>query len=271
MRVVVFFDGKNFYAGWRDQAQGRRIDFHRLAQWLTHQVSGTMFWGAYYYTGIEVGEASLTESQRRLEDFLQMLEKTPGYFVRRLPRRSESFHCVHCNSETRYTTEKELDTTMVTEMIRLAAVNAFDVMILLSGDADHAPALEGVRALGKQAYVASWGGAGMSRRLQQVAFDHIDLLDGLSEFEIARVTTPSSIPEEPPITPEQLFLDELHRAEEYFGGGGYVGLQYFLTRWKAENLPTDRDVRGRILDNLVESRRVEIYDPGNGERALRCL
>ena len=70
---------------------------------------------------------------------------------------------------------------MVADMLRLAAVGAFDILVLMSGDADHAPAVEGVRALGRQAYVATWGGIGLSRRIRRAAFDHIDLCDSLVE------------------------------------------------------------------------------------------
>ena len=72
---------------------------------------------------------------------------------------------------------------MVADMLRFASVAAVDTMVLVSGDADYAPAVEGVHALGKQAYVATWGGTGLSHRLRKISFDHIDMLDGLHLFE----------------------------------------------------------------------------------------
>ena len=57
MRVALFFDGKNFYSGWRDAANGRRIDFVRLSEWLVKRAGGTYLWGAHYYTGVELTPA----------------------------------------------------------------------------------------------------------------------------------------------------------------------------------------------------------------------
>jgi hypothetical protein len=79
-------------------------------------------------------------------------------------------------------------------MLRLAAVDAFDVLVLISGDTDHAPAVEGVRLLGKQVYVASWGGLGLSPRLRRAAFDHINLVDGLAEFAVKIEASPANTP-----------------------------------------------------------------------------
>jgi hypothetical protein len=90
--------------------------------------------------------------------------------------------CPECGAEIRFTHEKEVDTTMVADMLRLAAVDGFDILVLVSGDADLAPAVENVRALGKKVYVATWGRTSLAARLRQAAFDHIDLQDGLNAF-----------------------------------------------------------------------------------------
>ena len=114
--------------------------------------------------------------------FLDMLDHQPGFFVQRFPRRVRVTHCPSCKSEFQYTQEKAVDTTMVADMLRPAAVDAFDVAVLISGDADHTPAVEGVRALGKQVYLASLGRLWSLPQLRRVAFDHIDLTEGLLRF-----------------------------------------------------------------------------------------
>ena len=278
MRVSLFFDGKNFYSGWRDAANGRRIDFVRLSEWLVKRSGGTYLWGAHYYTGVEPTTSQPAgEPQQKLAGFLDVLETQPGYFVYRFPRKTHKVSCQKCSSEIRYTHEKEVDTTMVADMLRYAAVNAFDICVLMSGDADYAPAVEGVRALGKQVWVASWGGAGVSQRVRRAAFDHIDLLEGLSFFE--RAGTREGNPKTTnlkPMTPEErahahgLFLDELKVAEERFDGG-YVGLGYFVSRWRSTSLDPSPDVRRRILDELVAAGRVEIYEAADRAHALRVI
>lgn len=182
MRVALFFDGKNFYSGLKDRAPNYIVDFTKMSNWLVKRVNGTHLWSAYYYTGVETGTGSRTESQTKLSGFLDMLELQPGFFVKRFPRKTHSFNCSHCGTSNRFTFDKEIDTTMAADMMRLAAIGSYDIMVLLSGDADHTPAIEGIRALGKQAYVATWGRAGLSTRIRKAAFDHIDLLEGLEEF-----------------------------------------------------------------------------------------
>ena len=87
MRVGIWFDGNNFYSGWRLTAAGARVDFERLAGWLTDQVGGSQLTGAWYYTGVddEPGSAESQESQQRLAGFLTMLEHVPGFYVTAIP------------------------------------------------------------------------------------------------------------------------------------------------------------------------------------------
>jgi len=195
-------------------------------------------------------------------------------------------------------------------MLRLAAVGAFDVLVLVSGDSVHAPAVEGVRAIGRQAYVSTWGRVGLSSRLRKAAFDHIDLLDGLSSFEDAdegssppapptpapaseprppseegeaplTVVAPASeempaestnglppIPTEPPTEDEAVFLEELRAAERRLRHG-YVGANYFVTRWQSNRLDPSSEGRRRMLENLIATGRIELYHAADGNAALR--
>lgn len=294
MKVALFFDGKNFYGGWRDRTGRQPIDFVKLSKWLVERASGTLLWGAYYYTGIEPD--SNDDGQNKLASFLDTLERLPGFFVNRFPRKKRTATCSTCGATNHYTEEKEVDTTMVADMLRLAAVGAFDVLVLMSGDADHSPAVEGVRALGRQAYVATWGGSGLSTRLRKAAFDHIDLLGGLDEFRAppaaasggappsaptpagpvataapASTPTPAAATTSAPTTGssgEDAFLHELGRAEAKFVDG-YVGVNYFITKWQCEALDESPEVRRRILTKLEQAGRVEVYAAADGSKALR--
>jgi len=290
MRVAIFFDGKNYYSGWRATAEGRTVDFVKLAQWLVEKAGGSRLWGAYYYTGIETGEAATQEPQRRLVRFLEALEFLPGFFVYRFPRKARQRCCENCGSIARYSQEKEVDTTLVADMLRLAAVDAFDAAILVSGDSDHAPAVEGVRTIGKQVYVATWGKEGLSQRIRKAAFDHIDLKDGLTEFALTPKPVASLRPA--PLLPsaaiqasipdgqaklawadgsedaETVFLEELAYAESRFKNG-YVGINYFLRKWKSRRLAEDFQARNRILQKVLEKGKVETFAAPDGKKALR--
>ena len=293
MRVGIFFDGKNFYSGWRATAEGTTIDFVKLSEWLVKKANGSRLWGAYYYTGIETGELARTEGQRRLVVFLDQLELLRGFFVHRFQRKARHRRCEKCGAISTYSQEKEVDTTMVADMLRLAAVDAFDAAILVSGDSDHWPAVEGVRAIGKQVYVATWGKEGLSARVRKAAFDHIDLRDGLAQFistpkDVALPVVPAkptaSVPvravapegEVAPVVArsaggedtEAVFLDELARAENHFRNG-YVGANYFLRNWKSPRLAPDFQARNRILQKLLEKGKVETFDTSDGKKGLR--
>lgn len=273
MRVAIFFDGKNFYSGWRANASRVKIaSFSRLAEWLVAQARGSYLAGAYYYTGIETGtrDAEGAEGQRRLAGFLDILETQPGFFVFRFPRKVRQHHCPSCGATSKFTTEKEVDTTLVADMLRLAAVNAFDIAVVVSGDADLAPAVEGVRGLGKQVYVATWGGSGLAQRIRKAAFDHVDLLQGIDAFagpdtSLTGTITPSSDGEV-----EEIFLAELIQAQARFADG-YVGVNYFLTKWRSDRLSDNAGLRQRILDRLVSAERVGIYTADTGDQAMRLV
>ncbi len=287
MRVALFFDGKNFYSGWKDRTSGKRIDFVKLSKWLVEKVGGTFLWGAYYYTGIE--SDPVKKEPANLESFLETMELLPGFFVKRFPRKKRTSRCSSCHKENVYTTEKEVDTTMVADMLGLAAVGAFDILVLMSGDADHSPAVEGVRALGKQAYVASWGAAGLSSRLRKAAFDHIDLMTGFNKFEFepeiqaslvgsTKTAKKSKIAtgheramistEKADASATEIFLEELKNAEVKFKDG-YVGVFYFTTKWRSDLLDSSPVVRRRILNRLVDEGLIELYDTSTGEKAMR--
>lgn len=318
MRTALFFDGKNFYSGWRDQTNRQQLDFVKLTQWLVTEAGGTRLWAAHYYTGVESGnEASETQGQLGLSRFLDWLDEQPGFFVQRLPRRARSILCDHCHESVRYSEEKEVDTTLVADLVRLAAINAYDIAVLISGDSDFASALEAARALGKQTYVATWGKAGLSNRLRRAAYHHIDLLDGLPIFgrepqappvrPALRVVPPkpeptptstaatsgAEVPSAKTPAPErvstpqaktaeesdgsdlpaelQAFLEELKRAEAHFHDkGGYLGANYFVSRWQSDRLPTTLDKCRDYLGKLESLGRVETYATPGGDLAVRA-
>jgi len=268
--VGVFFDGKNFFEGWKDSNLGQNCDisFPRLVDWLIKQVGGTRLWGAYYYTGIEIGSQFNLDSQARLNSFLDHLENYDGFFVKRFPRRSSNIKCPHCYRQIEMTREKEVDTTLVIDMIKFVQVQAFKTLILVSGDADYSPAVERVVELGCQVYVATWAGSGLSHRLRHVAFSCIDLCKGFDLFREPNNKDPEDLIDE--------FIAELKLAEEKFNQNqdGYVGLTFFITRWRAErlSLPHSPQVRRRILDAAVNKGKVEIYTESKDQnKALRVI
>ena len=77
-------------------------------------------------------------------------------------------------------------TSLVAELIQLAAVDGFDVAFLHSGDGDFVPVVQAVGALGKQVYVGVWPGQRVSRDLRAHCFGVVDLGQGVGEFSTGR-------------------------------------------------------------------------------------
>ena len=182
MKIAIFFDGQNFYRSLLRYDESLRVDYDRLAAWITQQVGGpnALFSGAYYYVGVS------SDAPPLVEGFLKGLELRPGYFVKREPRVRRAGRCPACGQEYEYTTEKRVDTRLVADLIHYAASNAFDAAVLVSGDDDFVPAVEAANALGKQVWVATWSAEDLSKDLRVRCFGHIHLSDGVSAFRVER-------------------------------------------------------------------------------------
>src|SRR6185436_3700372 len=162
MKICIFFDGQNFYRSLQRYDDTLRVDYDRLAAWITQAVGGpaAMFGGAYYYVGVS------PDAPQVVEGFLKGLELRPGYFVKRDRRVRRSVRCPACGAENEYTTEKRVDTRLVADLIHYAANAAYDAAVLVSGDDDFVPAVEAVNALGKQVWVATWSADELSTDLR---------------------------------------------------------------------------------------------------------
>jgi predicted metal-binding protein len=276
MKVSIFFDGQNFYRSLLRYDEGLRVDYDRLATWITRAVGGdhAVFSGAYYYVGVSAGAPALVEA------FLKGLELRPGYFVKREVRVKRTGRCPSCGGEYEYTTEKRVDTRLVADLIHFAAIGAFDAAVLISGDDDFVPAVEAVNALGRQVWVATWSAEELSTDLRVRCFGHIHLSEGIADFRAER---PSRLadrsrslatlrpdvtagnrgtllrgPQPPPsrVAVERALV-ELQRAEARLP---HVSRGYFVTRWKSHQLPPAGHEREQLVQQLIESGLAEEFE-----------
>jgi hypothetical protein len=270
MKVAIFFDGQNFYRSLLRYDESLRVDYDRLAAWITQQVGGThaLFSGAYYYVGVSADAPPLVEG------FLKGLELRPGYFVKREPRVRRAGRCPACGKEYEYTTEKRVDTRLVADLIHYAASHAFDAAVLVSGDDDFVPAVEAVNALGKQVWVATWSADELSKDLRVRCFGHIHLSDGVGAFRAERrpyerasarpaAARPARLPTTP-VSSSQLErgLQELQRAE---GRLPHVGRGYFVMRWKSHALPAAGPEREALVQQLIDAGLIEEFEARDAE------
>lgn len=266
MRVALFFDGSNFQKGLDAFHHGLDVDYDKLAAWLVDRVAGesARFVGAWYYTGLS--------ERSGLDVFLRELELCTGYFVRREPVVERPDTCTHCGAKTVVSIEKRVDTRLVAEMIQLAAVNAFDVAVVMSGDEDLVPGVEAVAALGKQVFVGTWGGRALAHALRVRCFGHVDLNVGVEAFATDRVRG-GTIASTKASSPEDQVLVELRRAEGHFGRqGGHVSRRYFTHGWRPRGpCPASATEREAALRQLVEAGKVEIYTAEIKGRKVEAL
>ncbi len=279
MKICIFIDGQNFYRSLQRYDETLRVDYDRLATWITQTVGGptAMFGGAYYYVGVSAGAPPLVEG------FLKGLELRPGYFVKREPRVRRAGRCNVCGGEYEYTTEKRVDTRLVADLIHYAANNAYDAAVLISGDDDFVPAVEAVNALGKQVWVATWSAEELSTDLRVRCFGHINLSDGIATFRAERaarvaaergaIAPPRELRGPRPVArltpgprPTTVTLDrallELQRAEARLP---HVSRGYFVMRWKSHQLPPAGQEREALVQEMIDAGMAEEFEITDAE------
>ncbi|PYN61130.1 MAG: hypothetical protein DMD90_24240 [Candidatus Rokuibacteriota bacterium] len=285
MKICVFIDGQNFYRSLLRFDEALRVDYDKLARWITQAVGGSpaTFAGAYYYVGVSADAPALVEG------FLKGLELRPGYFVKREPRVRRSGRCSACGATYEYTTEKRVDTRLVADLIQLAANDAFDAAVLVSGDEDFVPAVEAVNALGKQVWVATWSADELSKDLRVRCFGEVHLSDGIAAFraERARGVDRERLPglartegrvggftsrlQGRPSTGLALErgLAELQRAEARLP---HVSRGYFVTRWRSHQLPPAGQEREALVQQMIEAGVCEEFEATDADgRSVRAI
>ena len=278
MKILIFIDGQNFYRSLLRFDDTLVVDYDRLASWITQAVGGpsTTFGGAHYYVGVSPGAPAPVES------FLKGLEGRMGYFVRRERRVRRTGRCSVCGGEYEYTTEKRVDTRLVADLIHFAANGAYEAAVLVSGDDDFVPAVEAVNALGKQVWVATLSPDELSSDLRVRCFGHVDLREGVAAFRADRPRSADRAGARPEsrsgplrgagrgvaLVPEltlQRALAELQRAEARLP---HVSRGYFVTRWKAHQLPPPGQERDLLVQQLVEAGLVEEFEVPSADGRL---
>jgi hypothetical protein len=271
MKVSIFFDGQNFYRSLQRYDEALRVDYDRLAAWITNAVGGAsaIFGGAYYYVGLSADAPPLVEG------FLKGLELRPGYFVKREPRVRRAGRCPACGGDYEYTTEKRVDTRLVADIIQYAAIGAFDVAVLVSGDDDFVPAVEAVNALGRQVWVATWSAEELSKDLRVRCFGQIHLSEGIGAFKVERPRTferaptrmaPSRLARQAALPASDVVLEralqELQRAAARLP---HVSRGYFVMRWKSHQLPPVGAEREALVQQLIGAGLAEVFEVKDAE------
>ena len=237
MRITLIFDGNTFYRNLESEAPQRVIDYDRLAQHCLSIISPDAWLNAaHYYTH---------SGNPQLQKFLDGLERRPGYFVHRIQ-----------------STEGNVNTQIVADMVRMAAMDTFDVCVLLSNNTELLPAVETVAQFGKPVWLASFG-MHENTSFNLAAYDTINLLSALDEFSILRQKPLQ-------IGGIDLVYAQLLEAWRFFDHRDKVLARwYFEHKWKASSPCAPAGVeRETLLAQLIHQGLVEVFEASVNNRVV---
>jgi len=174
-KTRVFIDFWNFQLNWNERAGGDRIDWPAVPRVLVDEARKKLE-AAGITEDLTLEEtlvyASVNpEKEGPLRNFLEgFLDRQPSFRVKIRERKSKlrKIHCSSCGRDNErcecgepfmWAPEKGVDTAIVTDLLSLAADDAYSVAILLSSDADHIPAVEFVQSKRPQGHQCNLGEA----------------------------------------------------------------------------------------------------------------
>lgn len=134
---MVFIDGANLFFSAIDQNVKPNFSYEKLARKLVG--SGRKLLRAYYYDA-PLDQKTDPERYRKQQSFLSHVDKLSYFEV----RRGRMFNG----------RQKGVDVRMAVDMVNYGFKNTYDVAIVVSADSDLVPAVEYVKAEGKQVELA---------------------------------------------------------------------------------------------------------------------
>ena len=172
--VRLFIDFWNFQIQWRDRTNDAHVDWAKLPTVLAGAAQTT----ATQLGALRIDDTRIYASVNPIKDAKfrgwldSFLDRQPGFrvFTRERKPRKKPVYCGACNTETadcpncgtpfERAIEKGVDSAILTDMFSLAWEEAYDVAILVSGDADLVPAVEKIQDRGLKVVNATWLGYG---------------------------------------------------------------------------------------------------------------
>lgn len=142
-RAMVFVDAMNLYESLGALRLNPNVDYYKFALKLaeTHRrlIRCHVYTGAYDQSREPAKYTAQVRYFNRVQTMSFVMLKT-----RPLILRAGTY------------IQKGVDTLLATDMVSMAFLNHYDIAFLVSGDGDLAPAVEAVKAAGKQAVVAAF-------------------------------------------------------------------------------------------------------------------
>lgn len=168
-RVAIFIDGSNLYNGMRENLQNTRVN---LAEFIKQLQRDRRLVRCYYYNAplTDDYDEELRDGQAR---FFESLRRIPYVTVRlgRLHRRHDGA-----------LVEKGIDVAIAVETLALAYEDAYDSVVIVSGDGDYVELVEAVKRRGKNVECAMF-----RNQSAGVLLEHADVFRFLDELDWSRI------------------------------------------------------------------------------------
>ncbi|MHC1593964.1 MAG: NYN domain-containing protein [Methanotrichaceae archaeon] len=176
---MIFIDNSNIFRGSRREDQ--KIDYQVLTTYLANYLANDPI-GAYDLTRV-IMYCTLDKSQRadKIEQQTRLYAKFNSFF--KFDVKTFDLKLItdgNGNIKDKY--EKGVDVALVTDLLLLASKNAFDAAIVCAGDADFIRAVEGVKEMGKEIYIASFDES-CARSLRDAGLGYISLTNAADHIK----------------------------------------------------------------------------------------
>lgn len=173
------------------------IDWRKLPGWLAQKASEVAGLAAYRFEGGIIYASynpKTVEGRKQHNWFSTWLNRQPGVQVvsyARHPKNPPSCPTCHhpilncprheCGADLAGTIEKGVDTAIVTDMIRLAWEDSYEIAVLASSDADLVPAVQFLNQKGRKVIQAGFPPSGVS--LATACWASFDIFQHRQEIE----------------------------------------------------------------------------------------
>ena len=182
-----------------------KVNWRDFPSWVAKNAAQLVGVAEFSYEGanIYVSYNSKTDVDRPFKNWLKTwLDRQPGIQVNvqeRQPKAAPRCHschsriqeCPHCGITLAGTVEKGVDTAIVTDMIRLAWEDAYDIAVVVSSDRDLVPAVQFLDAKGRKVIQAGFPPSGVDLATScWASFDLFSLRDEFRRSEPHEVASP---------------------------------------------------------------------------------